>query len=734
MSKNMLIDSAHMEEIRVAVVDGERLDRFDFETPSRAQIKGNIYLAKVVRVEPSLQAAFVDYGCERHGFLSFSEIHHSYFQIPIGDRQNLEEHLQNVIAGRAAEKGEPEEELDPREISRLRYQFYRRYKIQEVIKKRQIMLVQVVKEERGNKGAALTTCISLAGRYCVLMPNTAKGSGVSRKVVDPKEREKLKKIVSEFHVENGSTVVRTAGVGRTRLEIKKDFDYLMKLWDEIRENTLKSEAPALIHEEASIIKRALRDLYSPSIDSIFVEGEAGYKTARNFVKKLMPSQIKKVKLYDDQRVPLFSKFGIDEQINQIYSTRVNLPSGGYLVINTTEALVSVDVNSGRSIRERNVAGTALKTNLEASVEIARQCRLRDLAGLIVVDFIDMEEKRDNSQVERSLREALRHDKARVQVGAISSFGLLELSRQRLRSSIADANMITCPHCSGTGSMWSEESVAIQVLRRIGETCAALDCYEVKVTLSPDVALYLMNRKRSSISEMENRQSVRITFSIDSSIANADFRIEQLTRTATNYDDDDSEIKSSDIFSHEKSTEEQKKEATEAPAELVVQSSPEETTKDAAAPALQRTKSNNRRRKSRTAKAAGEGEVAPQEPEVAPQEPEESFSLASADVHDEEKPKIRGRGRRKRKENISKEGKKPDFKSRILAKIDARAADLPAESSNSTVFKVQTAKSREFGPRRGDVGTDAVSVREQPTEEKKKGWWQKFLKTPGDEAH
>jgi ribonuclease E len=533
----MLIDSAHAEEIRVAVVDDGKLDRFDFETPSKAQIRGNIYLAKVVRVEPSLQAAFVDYGGDRHGFLGFSEIHHSYFQIPVGDRQKLEEHLHNAMAARMAENGESEEEVDPREISRLRHQFYRHYKIQEVIKKRQIMLVQVMKEERGNKGAALTTYISLAGRYCVLMPNTAKGGGVSRKVSNPKDRQKLKKIVAELKVENGSAVIRTAGIGHTKAEIKKDFDYLMKLWDEIRENTLKSEAPALIYEEASIIKRAIRDLYSPDIESIYVEGESGHKIARDFVKKLMPRQAKNVKLYNDPTSSLFNKFGVNDQINQIYSTRVDLPSGGYLVINTTEALISIDVNSGRSIRERNVAGTALKTNLEASVEVARQCRLRDLAGLIVVDFIDMDDRQDNQQVEKSLRETLRSDKAKIQVGSISNFGLLEMSRQRLRSSIVDVNMIPCPHCNGIGYMWSGESMAIQVLRKIEEACLAFNYEEIKVTLSTTVALYIMNNKRSFISDIEKRRNLKIIFHIDPYVANTDFKIEQLTKRLPESDED-----------------------------------------------------------------------------------------------------------------------------------------------------------------------------------------------------
>ncbi|MDR1551642.1 MAG: ribonuclease E/G [Holosporaceae bacterium] len=532
MSKNMLIDSAHMEEVRVAVIDGERLDKFDFEVPSKAQIKGNIYLAKVVRVEPSLQAAFVDYGNDRHGFLGFSEIHNDYFQIPVSDRQELEEHIQNATSALMDEAAENSgEEVDPREIARLRYQFYRRYKIQEVIKKRQIMLVQVVKEERGSKCAALTTYISLAGRYCVLMPNTAKGSGVSRKVIDPTARTKLKKIVSGLRVDKGSTVIRTAGVGHTKAEIAKDFNCLKKMWDEIRETTIKSTAPCIIHEEANVIKRAIRDMYTRDVESVFVEGEEGYKIAKAFVKKLMPSHVKRVKLYQDEKLPLFAKFNINDQINQIYSTRVNLPSGGYLVINTTEALVSVDVNSGKSTKERNVAETALKTNMEAAMELARQCRLRDLAGLIVVDFIDMGGRNDNAQVERCLRDALRKDKAKVQIGNISPFGLLEFSRQRLRASIVDTNMITCPHCSGTGVSWSNESFSLQVLRKIEETVGVMESAELNVILSANVAMYLMNHKRSFISDLEKHMNKRIVFKIDGSVIDSDFKIEQVDSPA-----------------------------------------------------------------------------------------------------------------------------------------------------------------------------------------------------------
>lgn len=531
MSKNILIDSAHSEETRVAVVDGGKLEKYDFESTSKIQVKGNIYLAKVIRVEPSLQAAFVDYGNDRHGFLSFSEIHQDYFQIPVDDRQELDAHITNAIAARAEELGVSVEELEQKEVGRIRYQLYRRYKIQEVIKKRQIMLVQVTKEERGNKGASLTTYISLAGRYCVLMPNTEKSSGVSRKITNHTDRIKLKKVVSGLKVEHGSVVLRTAAVGHTKAEIGKDFDYLCKMWDEIRKTTLKSTAPCLIHEEAGIIKRAVRDMYSRDVDAIYVEGKEGYKTAKNFMKGLMPSHAKKIQLYEDTSMPLFKKFSINDQIRQIYSTRVDLPSGGYLIINNTEALIAVDVNSGRATRERNIAGTALKTNLEAAAALARQCKLRDLAGLIVVDFIDMDDKRDNIKVEKCLKNALRDDKAKIQVGSITNFGLLEFSRQRLRSSIADANMIVCPHCRGTGFMWTEESNSIQVLRRIEEICSAMDIAEVRVTLPPSAALYIINNKRTFLSHIEERNHMKVTISIDPSITALDFKIDTVAKRA-----------------------------------------------------------------------------------------------------------------------------------------------------------------------------------------------------------
>ncbi len=718
MSKNMLIDSAHAEEVRVAVVNDGKLDRFDFDAPSKNQVKGNIYLAKVIRVEPSLQAAFVDYGGNRHGFLSFSEIHHDYFQIPVNDRQELEEHIHNAIAARAAELGEAEEELDPKEVSKLRYQFYRRYKIQEVIKKRQIMLVQVVKEERGNKGAALTTYISLAGRYCVLMPNTSKGSGVSRKIVNRTDRTKLKKIVAGLQVENGSVVIRTAGIGHTKAEIKKDFDYLMNQWKEIREITVKSTAPSMIYEEASIIKRAIRDMYSRDIEAIYVEGEAAYKTAKAFIKKLMPSHAKKVKLYDDQTQPLFAKFKVNDQINQIYSPRVDLPSGGYLIINTTEALISIDVNSGKATRERNVAGTALKTNLEAAVEIARQCRLRDLAGLLVVDFIDMEEKRSNTQVERCLRDALREDKAKIQVGAISNFGLLEFSRQRLRSSIADANMTCCPHCNGTGFMRSIESIAIQVLRRIEEVSLALNSSEVRVTLAPQVALYIMNNKRAFLAGVEDRSHAKIKFTIDNSMIDADFKIEQIMKNIAQVEEDDDEEETSAPVINEKkgrrkqSSRRKVKPVADAKVEVIKEEKASEK-EETPAPTTNERKGKRKgphRRKSEKVKNAVETVVEEKPTEEAPVAEEKEATPKKA-----KSKSSRGRSTKKTKAEKKTE------------EVSATLDDNGYPSVEYTVEQQALMSDAIEAQRKYEESLTKPQV--QKIAKKKSGWWQKLLKKP-----
>ena len=486
MTMRMLIDARHQEETRVAVLKGNRIEEFDFESAEHKQLKGNIYLAKVTRVEPSLQAAFVDYGGNRHGFLAFSEIHPDYYQIPREDREALlreeAEHAEEEARLRAAEddgdhqgsivevddepmSAEIDDEAEPappeeaesaseesaaETLRRKRQNLRRRYKIQDVIRRRQVLLVQVVKEERGNKGAALTTYLSLAGRYCVLMPNTSHGGGISRKISNGPDRKRLKQIMADLNLPGSmGLIVRTAGLSRTKTEIKRDFDYLARLWDEIREKTLKSSAPALVYQDSDLIKRAIRDIYNRDIDEVIVEGDEGYRDARHFMKLLMPSHVRRVKQYADP-VPLFQRYGVEDELSAMYQPLVQLKSGGYIVINPTEALVSIDINSGRSTREHNIEQTAYATNIEAAHEIARQLRLRDMAGLVVIDFIDMESNGHIRKVEKAMKDALKNDRARIQVGRISSFGLMEMSRQRLRTGVLEASTRPCPHCEGPG--------------------------------------------------------------------------------------------------------------------------------------------------------------------------------------------------------------------------------------------------------------------------------------------
>jgi ribonuclease E len=686
MAKRMLIDATHPEETRVVVLNGNRLEEFDFESSTKRQVKGNIYLAKVTRVEPSLQAAFVDYGGNRHGFLAFSEIHPDYYRIPVADRE-LTEHetaadevgaqqtapdeagvplaealpepvpvppepegaedeaaetegaeapgfeaseaegsalqeptstldegvstgsrdweprsgtsaaelpwedvagvpatLAPVTRAEPAEStimeseaapvrvdeptsataellsasptdylaAEPEsgqevelgagngadiaeadtvetiEADDLEEDEQRPPQTMRHYKIQEVIKRRQIMLVQVSKEERGTKGAALTTYLSLAGRYCVLMPNTARGGGVSRKIINLGDRRRLKEILEQLDIPEGmGVIVRTAGAERSKAEIKRDYEYLLRLWNEIRDLTLKSTAPALIYEEGNLIKRSIRDLYTRDIDEVLVEGEEGYRTAKAFMKMLMPSHARRVQPYRDPQIGLLHRFQVESQIDAIHSPVVQLRSGGYVVINQTEALVAIDVNSGRSTRERNIEETAVRTNLEAAEEIARQLRLRDLAGLIVIDFIDMEEHRNQAAVERRLKEALKSDRARIQVGRISPFGLLEMSRQRLRPSLVEISTQPCPHCGGTGFIRSTESTALYVLRSIEEEGMRRRSAEICVYVPTTVALYILNQKRDSLVQLESRYGLRVLVARDDALIPPTFRLERL---------------------------------------------------------------------------------------------------------------------------------------------------------------------------------------------------------------
>jgi ribonuclease E len=556
----MLIDARHPEETRVAVVKGNRIEEFDFESAEHKQLKGNIYLAKVTRVEPSLQAAFVDYGGNRHGFLAFSEIHPDYYQIPKADREALlreeAEHAAEEERLRAAEfdngdngddydhAEEPAEEAESEEgdvgaeeagtgsnrspvdesaadeLRRKRQNLRRRYKIQDVIQRRQVLLVQVVKEERGNKGAALTTYLSLAGRYCVLMPNTSHGGGISRKISNGADRKRLKSIMSDLKLpQTMGLIVRTAGLSRTKVEIKRDFDYLARLWDEIRERTLGSTAPALIYRDSDLIKRAIRDLYHREIEEVIVEGEEGYKAAKGFMKLLMPSHVRRVKLHSET-TPLFQRHGVEDQLSAMYQPIVQLKSGGYLVINPTEALVSIDINSGRSTREHNIEQTAYNTNLEAAQEIARQLRLRDMAGLIVIDFIDMEQSGHVRKVEKAMKEALKNDRARIQVGRISSFGLMEMSRQRLRTGVLEASTKPCPHCEGTGLMRTAASAGLSALRILEDEAARGRGERIQLRAGREAAVYVLNKKRAELADIEQRYGVMIEVVIDESFEGA----------------------------------------------------------------------------------------------------------------------------------------------------------------------------------------------------------------------
>ncbi|MGP7796452.1 Rne/Rng family ribonuclease [Sphingomonas sp. CLY1604] len=554
----MLIDARHREETRVAVVKGNRIEEFDFESAERKQLKGNIYLAKVTRVEPSLQAAFVDYGGNRHGFLAFSEIHPDYYQIPKEDRDALlreeAEHAAEEAALRAeqdadeddhehdaedgdhddfddADEGEHDEAHEgdsdtgtsdgtskkPRggnddqveALRQRRMNLRRRYKIQDVIRRRQVLLVQVVKEERGNKGAALTTYLSLAGRYCVLMPNTSHGGGISRKISNAADRKRLKSIMADMQLPPSmGCIVRTAGLQRTKVEIKRDFDYLARLWDGIREATLSSAAPALVYGDSDLIKRAIRDIYNKDVDEVLVEGEEGYRHAREFMKLLMPSHARRVKQYADA-VPLFQRAHVEDQLAAMYHPVVQLKSGGYLVINPTEALVSIDINSGRSTREHNIEQTATATNLEAAKEIARQLRLRDMAGLVVIDFIDMDNNSNVRKVEKAMKEALKDDRARIQVGRISSFGLMEMSRQRLRTGVLEASTRACPHCEGTGLVRTASSAGLSALRLIEDEAARGRGSLLTLRASQEATIYVLNRKRADIAEIEDRYGVTV---------------------------------------------------------------------------------------------------------------------------------------------------------------------------------------------------------------------------------
>lgn len=830
MAKKMLIDATHAEETRVVVVDGNKVEEFDFESENRRQIAGNIYLAKVTRVEPSLQAAFVEYGGNRHGFLAFSEIHPDYYQIPVADREALMEEERayaeslkardeeeekkpkrrtrsrskskaaqtssdDAIVSTDAESGdisgmetielvedipvdptavegispmetvaetpveepldepadhsdgmgEDDEEDEARAIDATakdetiesvadeddiddirppRKPRPRRYKIQEVIKMRQILLVQVVKEERGNKGAALTTYLSLAGRYCVLMPNTARGGGISRKITNAPDRKKLKEIANEIEVPRGAgLIVRTAGAKRTKSEIKRDYEYLQRMWEQIRALTLKSIAPAKIYEEGDLIKRSIRDLYNREIDEVLVEGERGYRIAKDFMKMIMPSHAKNVKHYQES-MPLFARHQVESYLSGMFNPTVQLPSGGYIVIGVTEALVAIDVNSGRATKKGSVEETALQTNLEAADEVARQLRLRDLAGLIVIDFIDMDERRNNAAVEKRMKDRLKTDRARIQVGRISGFGLMEMSRQRLHPGMIEATTQPCHACHGTGLIRSDDNLALSILRQIEEEGTRRRTREVLVKCPVAIANYLMNQKREHIAQIEARYGMSVRIEGDPMLINPDFVLEKFktaTRNVTEVTTPVISVDSSLMEEIDEGVAESQEEAAEAPVSS-------EASEEEAKP-----KKRRRRRRRRSKSGAGEndaemstsegeeaaqnapeGETAPDAPasEAASTEAPGEAPEAELEAAPEEKPKPTRVRRTRKKADADTKTAEP-----AVAKVeDVQEAPVEAEAEKPKKPRRSRKKVQEAEPAPEPVAKAAPEPVAEPTPE------------------
>ena len=787
MKKKMLIDATQAEETRVAVMNGNRLEEFDYESALRKPIKGNFYLAKITRVEPSLQAAFVNYGGNRHGFLPFSEIHPDYFRIPIADREALLEEREAMIAEYESKNGDVEDDIvdedpsdededdhtddaedsveddadhdddesdhdeqddaeadegneksskgrrrrrsqhsskktqkksrdddwDPEE--RFRYTLRKRYKIQEVIKRGQIVLVQATKEERGNKGAAFTSYLSIPGRYCVLMPNSPRGGGVSRKIANYQDRNRMRDRLKKMEVPKGmSVILRTAGVERTQAEVNRDLDYLLKVWGTIREQTLQSSAPALIYEEANLIKRIFRDVYSGDVDEIIVAGAEGYKTAKDFMKIMLPSHAKKIKEHKNKDLPLFAEYKAERQIADIGDVQVTLPSGGYLIINPTEALVSIDVNSGRATKERHIEETALKTNLEAAVEVARQLRLRDLGGLVVIDFIDMDNRRNNAKVERKMREALSTDRARVQNSRISSFGLMALSRQRLSASLTEAQYETCDHCSGLGRVRSADATSIMALRAVEDEGLKKTASVIALRVRNAVALYILNNKRKQLGVLEERYDFAVQIIVDEDIPPSSFRVDVVekrqkpdTTDANDADDQDDQTQQT-----------------------------QETASDEKPEPKKRSRGGRGRRrnqKDNTDTNADSDTSSPQKNDA----PETSKKEEKSEDNQDKKsaPKRRRRSSKAKTDDVkeSKDTPKEEPKAKDDKKADepnAKDADKPAkkrgrpkkvDASNDDAPKADDQKSK---PAKKDEPTEAskFEVINEPPKKKKKGWW------------
>ena len=828
MPKKMLIDATHAEETRVVVVDGNKVEEFDFESQFKRQLAGNIYLAKVTRVEPSLQAAFVDYGGNRHGFLAFSEIHPDYYQIPVADREALIAEEKAYAESLKAEEDEEEkpkkrrrtrsrakaadvqgddavisaeaevsgmetidlgdddeegsspmtlvaetpvetpsnddddeddgeddaegataadkddeiesvaEEDDTDEVRPVRKPRPKRYKIQEVVKVRQILLIQIVKEERGNKGAALTTYLSLAGRYCVLMPNTARGGGISRKITNIADRKKLKEIANEMTVPEGAgLIIRTAGSQRTKSEIKRDYEYLQRMWEQIRELTLKSIAPAIIYEEGDLIKRSIRDLYNKDIDEVIVAGEAGYRNAKDFMKMIMPSHAKNVKFYTEQ-LPLYARYQVEGYLAGMFNPTVQLPSGGYIVIGITEALVAIDVNSGRATKEGSIEQTATKTNLEAADEVARQLRLRDLAGLIVIDFIDMAERRNNIAVEKRMKDKLKTDRARIQVGRISGFGLMEMSRQRLRPGMLEATTQMCSHCHGTGLLRSDDNVALSILRALEEEGVRGQSKEVLVRAPIAIANFLMNGKREHIGDIEARYGMSVRIECDPTLVSPDFAIEKF-KTATRIVPEAAPIVASAIMFEDDDGDIVEETPDEDEADVVAEA-PQAVTAETA-DGEERPKKKRRRRRRRRG-GAGNGETQmdengnPIEAAEAAEETAEAPAVEGEDAPAEKPKRTRTRSRKKVEETVevvaeaapveaevtaepAAEEEKPKKRTRSRKKaepkVEAEAEEAPAQDAAAAEEKPKPKRKSRAKPKAvvAEAEVDVVAEIEAP---------------------
>ncbi|MEO0569749.1 MAG: ribonuclease E/G [Pseudomonadota bacterium] len=861
MAKKMLIDATHAEETRVVVVDGNKLEEFDFESENKRQLAGNIYLAKVTRVEPSLQAAFVDYGGNRHGFLAFSEVHPDYYQIPVADREalleeerayaeaqkardeeeekpkpkrrrrsrskaakaqsedavttsaeitgmetiDLEEGDEEAAAVKQSEatetdssEGPPAEEIsaeaetnektqtetpdaepeetpeeselpevdaqpaeddvddekgseaaerdesieavadddDEEEIRAPRKPRSRRYKIQEVIKVRQILLIQVIKEERGNKGAALTTYLSLAGRYCVLMPNTARGGGISRKITNAADRKKLKEIASEIEVPQGAgLIVRTAGAKRTKSEIKRDYEYLQRMWEQIRELTLKSIAPAKIYEEGDLVKRSIRDLYNREIDEVLVEGERGYRTAKDFMKMIMPSHAKNVKPYTEP-MPLFARYQVESYLSSMFNPVVQLKSGGYIVIGVTEALVAIDVNSGKATKEGSIEETALKTNLEAAEEVARQLRLRDLAGLIVIDFIDMDERKNNSAVEKRMKDRLKTDRARIQIGRISGFGLMEMSRQRLRPGMIEATTQPCPVCHGTGLIRSDDNLALSILRQIEEEAVRRRSREVLVRCPVGVANFLMNQKREHVAQIEARYGLSVRIEGDAALTSPEFTIEKFKTASRVVKQTEEAVVSADLALMDE-----------------IDAADEENIADEAGPDDEERPRKRRRRRRRRSRSKSnnaetqseenaEAETETSDAQESKEEPtssEEPAPEPEAQEAAEEKPKPKRKPRSRKKKEDPKSEPEAEAKPEETADQPEKATPEEAEEKSKPKRKPRARKKKEEPapeeavvakepkpqpiPEPAAIPEPAVAeAAQEPPKPKRRGWW------------